>query len=251
MNRSVPNIALIATVCLSLLLTGRHAAGTTRLTEDFVDLLKMADAVVEVKVLDLKAAIGSRGFMATTARVSVLRSLKGAFAAGAEVMVEYAGGSDSTTRTYVPSQPVLVLGQKAVLLLSKRGDAWHVVGGDAGEVVFRTDENGAELAQRQFGSFKYYSRDEQSLTGYSAVEQSYMSIERFNDLVGTVIKTGKPVLGDVVASAPQIERTNAVPAIVQAPASHENSLLLPLLVAIGAITGLWTLLRNKTGVKTV
>ncbi|HYF49902.1 MAG TPA: hypothetical protein VEJ63_10875 [Planctomycetota bacterium] len=199
MRRTLMTFALAAAISV-VVSESTHRAATTR-TEDFADLLKLADCVVEVNISALKhEPTSSLGIPRSVATLKVLRCYKGTLEAAVEIQCETFGGASGESTIVMPGQAKLETGTKALLLLTKAGDIWRVLAGEAGHVDLHRDQNNVEVAQRANGSFEFYIRDEQSLSGYSAVKKDALSAEQLRKLVDLIVTTGRNVFEDTAIS---------------------------------------------------
>lgn len=216
-----------------------HSLAATRCTEDLADLARMAQAVVEVEVIDTQSAGISNSTPLTVAHVKILKTWKGKIAE-AEIAVEYIGGTCGDQRTIATGQPVLTASHRYVLLVSKfpQVQNWRVVGGDAGEVELISDQEHTAAVRPEHRNFEYFEQDGKSLTGFKRVNCAVMSEEAFRGLLQEIVATGKPVLGArqaaVETPVPVQQEHNAVP-----QTGSTALLIVRLLCTVALTTFVW------------
>jgi hypothetical protein len=212
-----------------------------------VELIRMASAVVEVSVLRTayqeQSAVGTP---LTVATLKVKKAYKGELPAGAETTVEFFGGPQEAHWVVSPGQPQLDPGDSAILLLTRprEGSAnWRVLGGDVGLITLSRNEAGECVAGRASGQFDYYVRDGASTTGCRRVTSSVLGTGQLEELLTTIVRTGRPVLENCLSASPvQVWPAPAATLSHQsAPAvkSHSTPLLSKLLFVFVLTTLAW------------
>ncbi|HYG74192.1 MAG TPA: hypothetical protein VEK08_04225 [Planctomycetota bacterium] len=185
--------SLLSAVLLVILASEFPITAASRLTSDFNELLRLADAIVEVKVLEVHSRERK-----STATLRIERVIKGDVPNAAPLEIEYLGGYDGPYRVISPGQPNFSAGEHALLLLkrSENEQRWHVLGGDVGQVTIATDGLNQRLARRASGKFEFFVADAESLSGFrkvNSVEISYQQLER---LITAVLESGRPELAE-------------------------------------------------------
>jgi len=173
----------------------------SRLTDDFAELVKLADAVVEVNIDDVRSQESTPP--RSVASLTIHRVFKGKVNPG-PLDIAFIGGFDGPYRVIAPGQPHFIAGQSAVLLLSRSNDgaSWHVLGGDAGQINVAEDGAGQRLARRASGRFEFYVADANSFSGSRAVKSASLRFQHMELLLNTVLKTGRPMIESAAASSP-------------------------------------------------
>lgn len=216
MRAWVMGLAAALVVSSGALEQGTLAA--TRFTDDLTELLRMADAAAEVSVVHTTVKTpGRAGVPLTVVTLKVQRVYKGDLPAGTEIAAEYPGGFDGAHTVVSPGQPQLHTGDRGVLLLARpagQASTWRVLGGDVGQIVLTRNDAGQDVARRPAGQFEYYVQDRSSLTGYRRVACAALSAELMEELVQTILRTGRPVLEREERAAVPAQ---PVPAATQAP----------------------------------
>jgi hypothetical protein len=240
--QKLKNLLLALTVSAILGETLNHAA--SRLTEDLTELLKRADAVVQVSVKTQHVQTNNaQGVPFTVVTLCIEKSYKGTLSADTEIQAEYFGGALEGETVVCPGQPKMDVGERAVLLLARVPGAqnWRILGGDAGQIVLVRDGSGQELARRGCGQFDFYLADESSLTGYRPVKGTAIFARQLGALLQAVLDTGRPVLEKQQAAS-------AIPlpvaaAIATSQESSVESTAGRILLVILATTLVWAASR--------
>jgi hypothetical protein len=192
----------------------------TRSTDDFAEMVRAAQAVIEAEVVNIAAVRDPlTATVQTTVRLQIVKIYKGRIDASS-IKVVYAGGDDGNERTIAPGQPSLLAGHRYVLMIAQspgEPENWRVIAGDAGQVELSTN-NGESIAQRPEPlNFEYYAADPKSLTGITHFRTSEMTAATFKALLKTILATGKPVLPGPSPTVPKAVPTQSasIPASVR------------------------------------
>jgi hypothetical protein len=219
------------------------------LTDNFADLMQLAAAVVEVKIVKLEP-LPDNGFGVpmTLATLAVKKVYKGAIQEET-ISAEFIGGSHDNQHVIAAGQPQFSVGDRAVLLLTKAAKHavhWRIVGGDAGHVIL-VDQLGQAITRRATGTFDFFVPDAQSLTGYREVKAPAVTLDRFNELMQALILTGRPVLEAATAQAFTPPKANTPVSIAAVPIelSRETSLAERAAMILIVTTAGWLLLRGR------
>jgi len=236
---------ILAAALIALSETGSQAASCV--TEDFSDLLKRAQCIVEVNIVSVKPeATSNLGIPRELANLKVLRCHKGNLEAGSVIECETFGGNDGKNVVVMPGQAKLVAGTKVLLLLTKVGDGpWRVLAGEAGVVEMYRDQTHAQIAQRAKGQFEYYVRDTQSLSGYTAVKSAAISTEQLGKLVQVVLTTGRPVFENVAESKTVAAPVKPIIENKPAPTAEHSVPFGKIAIVLGLTSLAWLAIRRK------
>jgi len=225
--------------------TRTHAA--TRLTDDIPELIRMASAVAEVRVLNaVFQEQNAAGISFTVVTLKVNRVYKGELSAGAETTAQFFGGPDGTHQAVSAGQPQLSPGDRAILILTRSPDEsanWRVLGGDVGQITLQGDGAGECVARRASGQFNYYVRDGASTTGYRRITCSVLGGGQMEELLSTIVRTGRPVLEQCESATPAplwpAPAATTAPRRTAAANSHSTSLLTKLVFVFVLTTVAW------------
>jgi hypothetical protein len=251
------HITLLAALVLMCATFENTISAASRATDDMLELFRMAGAVVEVTVVRTTVGRSSRaGLPLTVVTLTVQKAYKGDFAAGAEVTAESFGGSDGGRTVVASGGAQLNVGDRAVLFLTKPASAtnWRVLGGSVGQIVLTQNNQGEWIARRGSGQFEYYVRDGASVTGYRRVTCGAVTAAQSDELLQTIVRTGRPVLErEEAKAAPVLPAPAAMSAHRVAPAnvSEDTSLMMRLVLFVGLTTLLWVALRRRPQPATV
>lgn len=239
---------LITLLAAMLIVTASFESGSraaSRLTEDFVELMRLSSAVVAVEVATVQPQPSSGDAIPVTyATLKVLKSYKGELTAESLITVTYIGGVQGDQRVIAPGQPVLAPGDRALVLLTKHKDNWRFVGGDAGHVIMLQDQQGNHIARRAAGVFEYFLSDAESLSGYSQTKAPAITAQRLEQLLSAIASTGRPVIEEPVKHAGRPAMVAQAPAIMGSlPADSGSSLASRILAMFAITTAGWLLLR--------
>lgn len=250
-------ISLIAALALNCASLGGRTRAATRLTEDFVELVALASDVADVTVL--RATPQERnaaGLPLTVVTLQVNKVYKGGLLPGAETTAEFVGGCAGARNLICTGQPQLDPGDRAVLLLTRwpaGNPNWRVLAGDVGQIRVFLNEVGQCMAKRGEGRFNYQVRALNSGDGSHSVSCDVLSVERMDELLRMIVRTGQPVFEDeetVAAFQPSSSSSPSPAAAMLAPPDTATqdaagcALLFKLLAALALTTGLWLVSRR-------
>ncbi len=123
-------------LALLLLLAAAPAAAATFVESSVEEVARSADVVVRGRVLSAVGRLTRDGRrVVTDVEIAVDRAWKGA--PGPTVRVVVPGGSTGTLALSVDAAPTFSPGEEVVVFLSRRGDAWTVMGHALGK--YRVD----------------------------------------------------------------------------------------------------------------
>jgi hypothetical protein len=180
---------------LNLQILSNRSGAASRLSESFLDMMRIATAVVEVEVIKLEQKTEQSNWPAMIATLSISRIYKGDIDKQI-ITVEYIGGFQNKQEVLATGQPRVSTGDRAVLLLKKHDENaahWRIVGGDAGHVILKQKE-GQCFASRAAGTFEFFLSDTESITGYKEIKTPHVSRERLDKLLQALLTTGNPVI---------------------------------------------------------
>ena len=237
-------------VALSCAFGKRPSLAATRLTEDFSELCHLAQLIAEVEVTGQTVEAHSRvGVPLTIVTMSVIHVYKGAAVAEARLKAEYIGGFDGQYTVVSPGQPHFAPGERAIVLLSKfpGTENWHVLAGDAGQIVLTSDPIGLPIARRASSVFEYYVHDRASPAGSRLITGATLPLPLLERLLNAIVTTGRPVLeegdGDTSALVPARPSAAGIP-LSRTTRHTVLRFVFPLLIAMGALGLVWVLVRR-------
>ncbi|HEY3320197.1 MAG TPA: hypothetical protein VGP72_07015 [Planctomycetota bacterium] len=233
-----------------LLASGQRTSAASRLTDDFAELLQMAQVAAQVRIGELHVEAGrDGGIPLTVARCEVEAVRKGDLAGKKQIEVECFGATVGSVETHCPGQAQLASGETALLLLVKNQsdpNRWRVLGGDVGQVALAEDGAGSKIARRMSGAFDYFVPEANSPSGWRRIKTAVVTQSKLTALVEALLTTGRPEIAERSHEmiVPPKETCQPAPRVMAEAAPETGLHLLGRLTGVLLIaTGLWLGLR--------
>jgi hypothetical protein len=138
--------ALFLTLCI---LWPRTASSTTIVVTSAIALARDADTIVVGTVVSIHARWERRRIVSDV-DIRVERSVKGQAVAADVVRIRVPGGTVAGVAMRVLGAPQFATGERALLLLARRGNANHLVGLADGKLTIRRGAGGSEWVDMRF-----------------------------------------------------------------------------------------------------
>ncbi|HYG76878.1 MAG TPA: hypothetical protein VEK08_17875 [Planctomycetota bacterium] len=243
-------VTMLLSLALALLLTPLIPQAASRTTEELADLIRMAEAVVEIEVLAQDQHSDARsGLPLTLTTARVRSSYKGTLSQGEQIVIETFGGKTGEQIVFAPGQArfeVNMIAVTALIAHPVEKGRYRVLGGDVGQIVIVPDANGKRIARRMWNQFSYYAADRESLTGYRAIRSQAIAAATMDELVKTIIATGKPVLekpAQVPAASAALPQAVSAPQVLAVEPTGA-SLAYRVFIILGLTTLAWITIRR-------
>lgn len=151
--------ARCAGAILVLVLIAHAAQAASYVVRPDAALVDAADAVVVPTVLSSQSRLAREGLILTDHVARVDETLKGELAAGVTIAITEVGGAVGDLALVSSSAPRFVAGERALLLLDRRGSAWSTLDGQLGKFNFVRDASAALLLVRGAGDEEIFGWD--------------------------------------------------------------------------------------------